>query len=114
MARRLFIPIGLFLAIVFAVPVVAAQEAKKGAATKPDRIDGTVHMIDTGAKMITVRLRGKTEQRQALYDDKTAFTFRNKPAKLDDVKEGRRVIIVGKNNEKHQLVATRVDVRDEK
>jgi hypothetical protein len=61
---------------------------------------------------VTVRLRGKPDQRQVIYDDKTAFTFRNKPATLDEVKEGRRVIAVGKNNDKNQLIATRIDIRD--
>ena len=70
-------------------------------------------MMDAATKMITVRTRGKTEQRQVMYDDKTAFTFRNKPAKVEEVKEGRRVIVLGKVNDKNVLVATRIDVRDE-
>jgi hypothetical protein len=115
MGRRLFIVAGLFLGLAAALPLGAAQqEAKKAPTTKPDRIDGSIHMIDKGAKMVTVRLRGKGEQREVLYDDKTAFTFRNKPATLDEVKEGRRVIVLGKHNDKHQLVATRIDIRDEK
>ena len=54
-------------------------------------------MMDAATKMITVRTRGKTEQRQVMYDDKTAFTFRNKPAKVEEVKEGRRVIVLGRS-----------------
>ena len=115
MGRRLFIAIGLFSGLVLALPVVEAwQKDAKTAAGKQDRIDGSVHMIDTATKVVTVRLQAKPDQRQVIYDDKTAFTYRNKPSKLEEVKEGRRVIVVGKFNDKGQLVATRIDVRDEK
>jgi Cu/Ag efflux protein CusF len=112
MERRLFIAMGLFLGVL-ALPVAQAQEKDaKGKAAKQDRIDGTVHMLDKATKTVTVRLRGKTEQREVLYDDKTAFTYRNKPASFEEVKDGRRVIVLGKHNDKHQLMATRIDVRD--
>jgi hypothetical protein len=115
MGRRLFIAMGLIVGALLILPGAAAarQGAKpKPAAAKEDRLDGTVHMMDKATKTVTVRVRGKTEQRQVVYDDKTAFTYRNKPATLDDVKDGRRVIVLGKTNDKHQLVATRIDVRD--
>lgn len=113
--RRRFLVLGLFLGLVLiAAPLHARQKDSKTAAGKQDRIDGTVHMIDKAAKVVTVRLRGKPDQRQVTYDDKTAFTYRNKPATLDEMKEGRRVIVLGKLTDKGQLVATRVDVRDEK
>jgi Cu/Ag efflux protein CusF len=119
MRRCLFIAMALLLGSALTLPAAASQAGQKDApkakpAAKQDRLDGTVHMIDPATKMITVRTRGKTEQRQVMYDDKTAFTFRNKPAKLEEVKEGRRVIVLGKTNDKNVLVATRVDVRDEK
>lgn len=113
MGRRLFIALGLFLGVVLTLPALEArQKDTKTAAGKQDRIDGSVQMIDKAAKTITVRLRGKPVQRGVIYDDKTAVTFRNKPATLDEVKEGRRVIVLGKSNEKNQLMATRIDVRD--
>ena len=113
MGRRLFIAIGLILGICLTVPALEArQKDTKSAEGKQDRIDGSIHMLDTATKVVTVRLRGKPDQRQVVYDDKTAFTFRNKPATLEEVKEGRRVIAVGKNNDKNQLIATRIDIRD--
>jgi uncharacterized protein DUF5666 len=116
MGRRLFIAMGLIVGALLTLPVAAIVEAQgtkpKPAAPKQDRIDGTVRMMDKGTKTVTVRLRGKTNEQQVIYDDKTAFTYRNKPATLDDVKDGRRVIVLGKTNDKHQLVATRIDVRD--
>ena len=115
MRRRLFLVLGLFLGLVLvSAPLQAGQKDSKTAAGKQDRIDGTIHMIDKTAKVITVRLRGKPDQREATFDDKTAFTYRNKPATVDEAKEGRRVIVLGKMTDKGQLVATRVDVRDEK
>ena len=121
MRRSLFIVMALLLGSALTLPVAANQAAqaaqkegeKAKATAKEDRLDGTVHMMDAATKMITVRTRGKTEQRQVMYDDKTAFTFRNKAAKLEEVKEGRRVIVLGKINDKNVLVATRIDVRDE-
>lgn len=116
MKRRWFIGMGLMLGSLLILPAIATGEAEqkdsKTAAGKQDRIDGTIHMMDKATKMVTVRLRGKTEQRQVIYDDKTAFTFRNKPGTLDELKDGRRVIVVGKHNDKNQLMATRIDVRD--
>jgi hypothetical protein len=113
MGRRLFVAT-LFLGVVLALTPLAAQKDAKTAAGRQDRVDGSVHMIDKATKVVTVRLRGKPQQQEVIYDDKTAFTYRNKPATLDEVKEGRRVIVVGKNNDKGQLMATRVDVRDVK
>ncbi len=113
MGRRLFIAIGLTIGVCLALPALEArQKDTKSAEGKQDRIDGSIHMFDKDTKVVTVRLRGKPDQRQVIYDDKTAFTFRNKPATLDEVKEGRRVIAVGKNNDKNQLIATRIDIRD--
>ena len=119
MRRCLFFVTALLLGTALSLPVAATQAGQKedpkakAKAADEDRLDGTVHMIDTKTKMITVRTRGKTEQRQVTYDDKTAFTFRNKQAKLEEVKEGRRVIVLGKVNDKNVLVASRIDVRDE-
>ena len=117
MRRCLFIAMGLLLGTALTVPAAAAGQAsqkdEKVKAADQSRIDGTVHMIDAATKTITVRLRGKTGERQVVYTDKTEFTFRNKKATLEEVKEGRNVIVLGKVNDKNQLIATRIDVRDQ-
>jgi hypothetical protein len=113
MRRRLFISLGLFLGIALTLPMLEArQKDTKGATAKEDRIDGIIQFIDTATKTVTVRLRDKQQQQQVIYGDKTAFTFRNKAAKAEEVKEGRRIIALGKINDKNQLIATRIDVRD--
>jgi hypothetical protein len=122
MKCRLFAVMGLGLGVLVAAAIVApttaqekTQEKKPTAAaqTKEDRIDGTVKSIDTKTKTISVRVRGKNMERAVIYDDKTKFTFRNKASSLDEVKGERRVICLGKLNDKGQLMATRIDVRDE-
>jgi Domain of unknown function (DUF5666) len=116
MRRRVSIAFGVLAAVLLAVSGTAAsvQKEEKAKAAKTDRIDGGIQMIDKNTRTVTVTLRGKTTQRQVTYDDKTTFTFRNKPATVDELKEGRRVIVLGHLNDKAQLVATRIDVRDEK
>jgi Cu/Ag efflux protein CusF len=117
MTRRLFVAMGLCLA--FAAMPVAAQEKPaavqdKKVTAKPDRVEGSVQSIDKATKTVTIRLRGKTNTVPVVFSDKTMFTFRNKAGSLDEVKEGRNVICLGRYNDKVQLIATRIDVRDEK
>jgi hypothetical protein len=116
MSRRVSVALALLAGVVVALSLATVaegrQKAGKDTTAKQARLDGTVHMIDKATKTITVRLRSEPGQRQVVYSDDTKFTFRNKPASLDDVKDGRRVICLGKYNENTQLVATRIDVRD--
>jgi hypothetical protein len=92
---------------------VTPMEGGGSTQTAENRVEGQVHMIDKATSTITVRVTAKTNQVQVVYNDKTKFTFRNKAATVDDVKEGRRVICIGEKNDKQQLIATQVDVRDE-
>ena len=50
-------------------------------------------------------------QHQVVYNADTKFTKDNKPASIDDVSNGKRVICLGKLNDKGQLVARAIDVR---
>ena len=104
----------LGIAVAQLTVTLAAQqnEAKGKTAATEERVEGNVHMVDTAAKTVTVTLRGKTSTRDVVYSDSTKFTFRNKPATADEVKDGRHVICLGKSNDKNQLIATRIDVRD--
>ncbi len=84
-------------------------QKKKVAKVKEDRVSGTVQMINKDTSTITVR--SGNLQRQVVYSADTKFTKVNKPGSLDEVKEGVRVICLGKYDEKVRLIATRVDVR---
>ncbi len=118
MRRSLFCLFGLVLAIVFSLALageVNAQKKKeeKAKAPKEDRLSGTVQMTNKDTSVITLRTKGSI-QRYVVYNNETKFTYRNKPGSLDEVKDGRRVICLGKYDDKARLVATRVDVREGK
>jgi hypothetical protein len=112
--HRLFVAMGLCLALAFTLSArpVVAQEKKPAA--KLNRVEGNVQSVDTAAKTVTVRVRGKTNTVAVLFSDKTLFTFRNKPGSVDEVKDGRHVICLGRFNDKSELTASRIDVRDER
>jgi Cu/Ag efflux protein CusF len=111
MRRTVSIVTGLLVGVVLTLSMATQTYAKdKSATAKQNRLSGTIHMINKDTKTIT--LTTGNMQRQVVYDDNTKFTFRNKAGSLDDVKEGRRVICLGHFNDKSQLEATRVDVRE--
>ncbi len=115
MRRRLAIAVGLLGILLMPSWVASAQTGTtKGKDTKAKelRVDGTVRMLDTTAHSFTVKVRTQVAERQVIYNDSTKFTFRNKAAAASDLKEGVRVIVLGTPNEKNQLVARRIDVRE--
>lgn len=116
MRRSLSVVLGLFLGMALSLslagPVYAKEKKPKAASTKEDRLSGNIHMINKDTKTITLR-KGNV-QRQVIWDDNTKITYRNKPGSMDDVKEGRRVIVLGKFNDKTQLMASRIDIREGK
>ena len=112
MRRSFSILAGLFLGVLLSLAVASQASAQKKGKAKEDRLSGTIHMINKDTSTITIR-RGNI-QRQVVYNNDTKFTYRNKPGSIDEVKDGRRVICLGKFNEKTQLVATRIDVREGK
>ena len=114
MTHRLFVAMGLCLAIALTFSAGTAATQEKKAAPKLTRVEGNVQSIDTASKTVTVRLRGKTNTVPVLFSDKTLFTFRNKAGSVDQVKDGRHVICLGTYNDKQELIASRIDVRDEK
>ena len=96
--------------------VVSLAISPLTAADKPDRRDrlsGTIRMIKKDSSEIVIRPRNSANQRTVVYTGDTKFTLRNKPSSMDEVKEGRRVICLGKMDDKNRLVATRIDVRTE-
>lgn len=90
---------------------VYAQAKKEKKSSKEERISGRVHMVNKDTSTITVRTGGNV-QRQVVYSADTKFTYRNQAGSMDDVKDGRRVICIGKFDEKTRLMASRVDVRE--
>ncbi|MFB3828800.1 MAG: DUF5666 domain-containing protein [Bryobacteraceae bacterium] len=113
MKRWLGLCLGVLVSL-FLVSGAVAQEkkAKKAEAKKEDRLSGRIQMINKDTSTIT--LERNNVRRTVVYSPDTKITYRNKPGTMDDVKEGRRVIVLGKFNDKAQLVATRIDVREGK
>jgi len=98
------------VSLLLSLAVMASAEDQKKSSTKEDRLSGTVHRIDKDTSTIIIR-KGAV-QRKVVYNAETKFTIQNKPdGSIDDVIVGRRVICLGKFNDKAQLLATRVEVR---
>src|SRR4029453_12894524 len=100
MRRRLSIAMVVCLGICVAPLVVnlagqekAAQEKKEGKdVAKLERVEGNAHLVAKAPKTVPGPLRGKGSTRDVVYSDSTKFSFRNKPATMDEVKDGRHVI----------------------
>jgi hypothetical protein len=97
----------LLLGIALVGPTLIATYAQE----KGDRVAGTVQLINKETKTILVSSEANNKQSQVMYDDKTKITKDNKPASIDDVQNGQRVICLGSTNDKGQLHAARIDVR---
>jgi hypothetical protein len=109
---RSIVALLLAVVLVFALAMVAgAQDKKKEAG---DRVSGTIQTMNKDTKTITVRQSGGSGnvQRQVVYSDSTKITKGNEPGgTVDELKEGVRVICVGKFNSKSQLEATTISIR---
>ncbi len=77
---------------------------------KPIEYSGRVTSINKDTKTITLQV--KTSVIHVKYNDKTQYTFRNQPGKIDDVKEGLRVIVLADPAQPKEIVALRIDVRE--
>jgi hypothetical protein len=89
-------------------------QVKKDAKTGLDRIDGTIVALNKDKSTLSLKQSGASGAAwQVAYNDKTVITLRNKPAKVENLKEGLRVIALGKY-EQATLNATRIDIRTEK
>lgn len=89
MQRRKFVQIALLASM---AGVLFAQ----GNAT-PDRLSGSIKSINKEKMSIEIAMRKSPNVvRVCFYDANTRFTYKNKPAKADDLKEGLRIVAVGR------------------
>jgi hypothetical protein len=103
---------GLFFVLVLGTALVA--QVKKDAQTGLDRIEGRVTMVDKNTSTITIKVTGSNATWQIGYGGDTTFTARNKPASIADVKDGARIVCLGKNDTASKLKAARIDIRADK
>jgi hypothetical protein len=82
------------------------------------RIEGTVIAVNKEASTITIRQRSRTNMAWTVhYTDATSFSYRNTATSLEDVKNGRRVICLGRYEQKgakNEMTAVVVDGRSGK
>jgi hypothetical protein len=88
-------------------------QVTKDTKTGLDRIDGTIIALDKDKSTLTLKQTGRNATFHVAYTDKTSITLMNKAAKLDALKEGVRVIALGKM-EQMTLNASRIDIRTAK
>jgi len=108
MERRLPLLLALLLGAALAAPTAVSYAQDKA---KEDRVTGTVQLVTKDTKTILVTGEAGNVQTQVVYDAETKVTKDNKPASIDDVQTGRRVICLGKLNDKGQLMARHIDLR---
>ena len=108
----------LALAVTLVLSVGLYAQVTKDKETGLDRIEGRVQSINKDKSTLTVQESGGGTSGgkavwQVSFDTVTKFTMRNQPAKLEDVKDGLRVIVLGKYGN-NVMKAARIDVRTEK
>ena len=103
--------IAALLAGVFAIGVQAAEEKDL------DRVEGRVQIINWDTSTVTVGVHMTSQSarvpRTVVFSDATKFTYRNEPSSVEMLKEGRRVICLGKFDENSKFFAGRIDIRTE-
>jgi hypothetical protein len=104
--------------VLVAIPVgisQAAAEAKQApAAKKETKWQGHVVRIYKDSSQMDIRggINSNSEDVLKLsYDSTTEWTNVGKPGKMEDVKEGSFVIVLGQVDDKGVLHATRIDLR---
>ena len=109
MTRRQFVGMAVFLAVALAGPATISTRAQE---KKPEeRVSGTVEIINKEKMTIVLQGTGGEAQKQLMYDEKTVVTKDNKPAKIEDVSSGQRLICVGHTGDKGMFLAHRIDIR---
>jgi len=112
MRREIFIMLALVLACSLILVSGLSAQVKKDAETGLDRLSGRVQDIDKEKSIIRILQKDTTNAFwDVVYNDKTTFTYRNKPSSLAELKARQDIICLGKTEGK-RLTASRVDIRD--
>ena len=109
MTRRQFVGMAVLMAVALIGPATISTRAQE---KKPEeRVSGTVEIINKEKMTIVLQGTGGEAQKQLMYDEKTVVTKDNKPAKIEDVSSGQRLICVGHTGDKGMFLAHRIDIR---
>lgn len=101
----------LLAALLAAAVAASATHSYAQDKSKEDRVTGTVQLVKKDTMTILVTGEAGNTQHQVVYSAETKVTKDNKPGSIDDVSSGRRVICLGKLNDKGQLMARHIDLR---
>jgi hypothetical protein len=89
------------------------SQIKQEPGSKLDSIEGNVQSIDKAKMTIVIREKGTANLDYTItYTDKTIYTYRNGPAKMEDFKTGSRIYVLGKAEGANKLAAARIDIRE--
>lgn len=111
MKKSTLIVVLMLVCSLLAAPGLFSQ-IKTDPASKLDRVEGTVLSVDKAKMTMVVRERGTANLDYTVsFTDKTTYTYRNEPAKAEDVKDGVRVVALGKAEGANKLAAARIDIR---
>lgn len=98
----------LFAALLGLSMLSFAQDEKKA---QGDRLSGTVKYVDAKAMTVEITMsKTPSAVRKVMWDASTKVTVGDKPGTSDDIKEGMRIVAVGKF-EGVNLKATAIRVR---
>jgi cytochrome c-type biogenesis protein CcmE len=104
------ISIVIVLSLVLGVGLFAQITQDKE--TKLDRVEGLVQSIDKAKSTFSIQQTDTSKVLwQIAFDQNTKFTYRNSAASIDELKEGQRVVCLGKAGTTGKLTAARVDMR---
>jgi hypothetical protein len=79
------------------LPLAAAGTLLAQSSTNPDRLSGIVKSINKEKTSVEISMRKSPNViRICMWDNTTRFTYKNKPAQAGEMKEGMRIVAVGK------------------
>ena len=108
-ALRVFVSLLVIGLLLVSVPLA---QVRKDTRSGLDRLEGTVRGINKDTSTITIQQSGTTGAIWKItYNKDTKFTYRNEASTIDEVKENRRIVCLGKAEGTGTLAAARVDVR---
>ena len=95
----------------FAKLLLPAALAGSLFAKNPDRLSGVVRSVDKAKMLIEINLSSNPNSvRKIIYEAATQFTLDDKPAQADAIKDGLRIVAIGKF-ESLDLKATKVSLK---
>ena len=112
MRREISIMIVLVLACSLILVSGLSAQVKKDPESGLDRLSGRVQEIDKAKSIIRIHQKNTVNAMwDVVYDEKTIYTFRNKPASFHELKAKQDIICLG-TAEGTRFTAYRVDIRN--